>query len=100
MGWAFAYDDITDDAQKGLGGVLPAAKEFLKDLDQQLVQPPMNGRGRTDALQRHHVIAGTIDVGPAWWDKMRNHLSPAYQALFRYNLRLFTTGAATQIAWR
>ncbi|MCO5594954.1 hypothetical protein L7F22_048991 [Adiantum nelumboides] len=47
---------------------LPAAKEFLKDLHRQLVQPPMNGRGLADALERPYVIAGTIDVGPAWWN--------------------------------
>ncbi|MCO5559305.1 hypothetical protein L7F22_012905 [Adiantum nelumboides] len=102
MAWAFAYDDITDDAQEGLGGTLPAAEKFLKDVHRALAQPPMNGSGlaaHADAPERYRAAAN-IDVGLAWWNELRNHLSPAYQARFCYTLRLFTTGAATQIGWR
>ncbi|MCO5560543.1 hypothetical protein L7F22_014158 [Adiantum nelumboides] len=105
MAWAFVYDDITDDiAPEGVGAALPAANKFMENLDPALLQPPaMNGSrpfaAPANAAERHHATAA-IDVGLAWWNEMRNHLSPAYQARFRHNVRHFTSAAATQVAWR
>ncbi|MCO5560541.1 hypothetical protein L7F22_014156 [Adiantum nelumboides] len=104
MAWAFAYEDITDDAQEGLGGALAAAKKFLEELDRTLLQPdPAMNESRfvvpANVVDRHHAAA-VMDVALAWWNEMRSHLSPAYQARFRCKLRLFTNAAATQVAWR